>query len=511
MERLPATLERLQDNGYALKDIAILVRTNQEGALVADTLLAYKEEHPSDRYNYDIISDDALFVGSSPAVRFLIAVLRYLRNPEDQTNRKLAMYAYQVLTGKFGESEADESVFQNLQSISRQSLYEVTEGLFRNFSAYFPETEQVFVQAFLDMVSEYAQKESADLNRFLRWWDETGYRKTIATPDGQNAIRILTVHKSKGLGFKVVIIPFGDWEIDHKPTKPVILWCHPEKKPFDRLHLVPVRYGQILSSTIFAKDYFKERLHAFIDNLNTLYVAFTRSKEELIVFSPRPRKINKEGKVEKITSIADLLWVGVETEIEDDTFERGEWWRTASGRTAEDTLEEIPMSRLYSVSPDDRLQLRLHGKGFFFDNARRKHGTLMHEVLSRIRTPKDIPASVESYRLAGVINREEAAELISRLEELLQAEEVKAWYDGSARVLNEVDILFGKGLSKRPDRVMIKDNKVIVVDYKFGERQDKRHPNQVRNYLQLIRKMGFERVDGYLWYVELGKIEAVNK
>ena len=506
MERLPATLERLQDNGYALKDIAILVRTNQEGALVADTLLAYKEEHPSDRYNYDIISDDALFVGSSPAVRFLIAVLRYLRNPEDQTNRKLAMYAYQVLTGKFGESEADKSVSQNLQSISRQSLYEVTEGLFRNFSAYFPETEQVFVQAFLDMVSEYAQKESADLNRFLRWWDETGYRKTIATPDGQNAIRILTVHKSKGLGFKVVIIPFGDWEIDHKPTKPVILWCHPEKKPFDRLHLVPVRYG-----TIFAKDYFKERLHAFIDNLNTLYVAFTRSKEELIVFSPRPRKINKEGKVEKITSIADLLWAGVETDIEDDTFERGEWWHPASGRTAEDTLEEIPMSRLYSVSPDDRLQLRLHGKGFFFDNARRKHGTLMHEVLSRIRTPKDIPASVESYRLAGVINREEAAELISRLEELLQAEEVKAWYDGSARVLNEVDILFGKGLSKRPDRVMIKDNKVIVVDYKFGERQDKRHPNQVRNYLQLIRKMGFERVDGYLWYVELGKIEAVNK
>lgn len=84
----------------------------------------------------------------------------------------------------------------------------------------------------------------------------------------------------------------------------------PEKKPFDRLHLVPVRYGQILSSTIFAKDYFKERLHAFIDNLNTLYVAFTRSKEELIVFSPRPRKINKEGKVEKITSIADLLWEG---------------------------------------------------------------------------------------------------------------------------------------------------------------------------------------------------------
>ncbi len=107
------------------------------------------------------------------------------------------------------------------------------------------------------MVSEYTQKESADLNRFLKWWDETGCRKTIATPDGQNAIRILTVHKSKGLGFKVVIIPFGDWEIDHKPTKPVILWCHPEEKPFDRLHLVPVRYGQSLGKTIFAGDYLR--------------------------------------------------------------------------------------------------------------------------------------------------------------------------------------------------------------------------------------------------------------
>lgn len=106
-------------------------------------------------------------------------------------------------------------------------------------------------------------------------------------------------------------------------------------------------------------------MHAFIDNLNTLYVAFTRSKEELIVFSPRPRKINKEGKVEKIASIADLLWAGVETEIEDDTFERGEWWCPVSGGTAEDALEEIPMSRLYSVSPDDRLQLRRMGKDSF--------------------------------------------------------------------------------------------------------------------------------------------------
>lgn len=530
MERIPEILQQLQDNGYALKDIAILVRTNQEGAKVADTLLSYKEEHPSEQYHYDIISDDALFISSSAAVRFIISVLRYLKNPEDMINGRIALYSYQVLTGTFGTEETSfpPEIIRSLHALSRQSLYEITEGLFRLFSVNFPENEQVFVQAFLDIVSEYGQKESADLGRFLKWWDETGYKKTIATPDAQNAIRIMTVHKSKGLGFKAVIVPFGDWEIDHKPTKPVILWCHPEEKPFDRLHLVPVRYGQGLANTIFAEDYFRERLHAFIDNLNTLYVAFTRAKEELIVFSPRPKKIKEEtGDVERISTLTDALWAGLHAtagttrdgeplislpdsfNLADGIFELGNWWHPVSQKENGET-EEIEMTNLKSISPDDRLRLRLHGKGFFFDNERRKHGTLMHEVLSHIHTRKDIPVSVETYRLSGVINKEEATELKQRLGNLLDNPEVAPWYNGEARILNEVDILFGNGLSKRPDRVMITGDRVIVVDYKFGEHPDKRYHSQVRNYLKLIRQMGYEQVEGYLWYVELDQIEAVK-
>jgi len=189
--RLPGVLGKLQDNGYVLKDIAILVRTNQEGAQVADTLLAYKEEHPSDRYNYDIISDEALFVSGSTAVRFMVSLLRYLKNPEDRTNGQIALYSYQVLKGIFGvEAPAfPPEVISVLQILSRQSLYEITEGLFRLFADDFPENEQVFVQAFLDMVSEYTQKESADLNRFLKWWDETilpkssSHTPNLAFPD----------------------------------------------------------------------------------------------------------------------------------------------------------------------------------------------------------------------------------------------------------------------------------------------------------------------------------------
>ena len=144
------------------------------------------------------------------------------------------------------------------------------------------------------------------------------------------------------------------------------------------------------------------------------------------------------------------------------------------------------------------------------DAARRKHGALMHEVLSRIRTRKDIPQAVERYRQEGVIDRTEAVALVSRLEELLNMPDAAPWYDGTARVLNEVDILFGNGLSKRPDRVMITDDRVVVVDYKFGEHSDQRYHSQIRNYLKLIRQMGYKEVEGFLWYVELSKIEAVK-
>lgn len=528
IERLPRLLEQLQDNGYALKDIAILVRTNQEGAQIADALLTYKETHLSTGYRYDLISDDALFISSAVSIRFLIALLRFLKNPTDTINKGIALHLYAILKGKFGDEQTIH--LQSplvLLSYNRQSLYEIVEELFRLYANDFPENEQVFVQAFLDLVSEFTQKGHADLSSFLQWWDESGCKKTIATPDGQDAIRILTIHKSKGLGFKVVIIPFCDWEMDHRPGKQVFLWCHPQKKPFNRLSLVPVRYTPLLSKTIFAKDYFEERLHTFIDNLNTLYVALTRAKEELHVFAPYPKKIDKQHNVEKVSTLADAIWAGLCTEATDTregeplinlpvsfhtetaVFELGKTC-TAKREEGQSTFEEIEMTRLTSVSSADRLRLRLRGKGFFFDDSLRKHGTLMHEILSGIRTRQDVPSAIDRYLQEGVIDETEAETLRIRLNSLLNRQEVTRWYDGTADVRNEMDILFGEGLSKRPDRVMIWEDRVIVVDYKFGEHIMPIHRRQMDGYLNLIRQMGYQEVTGFLWYVELGKIEQIG-
>ncbi len=532
LSRLPGIVEQLQANGYALRDIAILVRTNKEGAQVADTLLAYKESHPDSPYKYDLISDDALFVSGSSAVRFLVALLRHLRNRGEETARRVAVFNYTLLKAAadartstslpLQETDFPAEVKDELYRLSRESLYEITEGLLRLFGPLFPEAEQVFIQAFMDMVHEFVQGESSDITGFLKWWDEKGARKTVTTPDAQDAIRILTVHKSKGLGFKAVLLPFGDWEIDHKPLKPVILWCHPEKAPFNRLHLVPVRYSSTLSRTIFAREYYDEKLHAYIDNLNTLYVAFTRAKEELIVFSPSPKKAEKAG------CISELLWLGLAhanrpatpdgcplTDLsarfdrEKGCFEHGTWWKPEVVAGVPSGFEEIRLERIASVTPQDRLRLRLQGKLFFFDDARRKYGALMHEILSRIRVPADVAASVDRYRYAGIVTKQECDVLQERLNELLKSPEVLPWYDGNARILNEVDILSGKAVAHRPDRIVITGQEVTVVDYRFGEKESPGHFRQMKENLHLVSAMGYTEVKGFIWYVDLNKIEQV--
>lgn len=528
LNRLPEAIMSLQDNGYPLKDIAILVRTNLEGAAVAEMLLEYKETNSNAAYKFDIISDDALFVNSSPAVRFIVAILKHLKNPDDQTNRQIAFFSYVALLNSFDEENLDLSFSDEVENallpLSRLSLYEMSEGIYRLFVDKFPGNEQVFVQAFLDIVLEFSKKENPDIARFLKWWDEAGYKKTIATPNEQDAIRIMTIHKSKGLGFKAVIIPFGDWEIDHKPTKSVILWCHPHNSPFNKLHLVPVRYGQILSKTYFAKDYFKEKLHAFIDNLNTLYVAFTRAKEELIVFSPRPKKAEDTGAgLNKANSISELLWMGLYNELTNDNtislsssfdpeegfFEMGTWYKTTTKDESGD-ISELEATKFHSTSSKERLHLRLKGKNLSFDDEKRKYGTLMHDLLSMIYTTKDIVPAIESYYTAGIIDQKESSLLKNRLDDYLTKEIVESWYNGSYQTLNETDILFGNGLSRRPDRIMFKDGEVIVVDYKFGEKEEIKYTKQIKAYVDLIEEIGYKQVRGYIWYLELNKLVHVN-
>jgi len=573
LQKLPQIIEQLQDKGFTLRDIAILTRTNKEGLSTAETLLKYKETHPGSRYKYDIITEDSLTVGSSMSVRWMIEMFRYLSQPEVASYRELAQVAYALLCTKNIRPNIEVWSYQpfspeinaNLKQLSNRSLYELAEGLYRLFETDIPENELVYIQAFFDLIAEFSASETADLGRFLEWWDEKGNEKKISTPDSQNAIRIMTIHKSKGLGFKVVIIPFADWKVDGKEA---ILWCHPNEKPFNAMSLVPVRYGKILKDTIFASDYFTEKLHAYIDNLNTLYVAFTRAKEELIVMAPHK-------KTESAASIASLLRNGLLTDqhflfdTENGLYERKvvvmareeaviEMFATGKKKATRNVtagshpfsydlfamsitdkcpvtvqspaahdqpqsdilpesdkstaeIEEWPMERMHSISPDKRMLLRLNHVSGLSDDKKRKFGLLMHDILSNIVTREDITRALYEKQASGEIDSEEAESLKEKLLSLTAESEVYDWFNGSMQVMNETDILFGKGKSLRPDRIMIDQNShVILVDYKSGDQKEKAHQRQLEKYTSLIREMGYKHVTGYIWYISLNNKSLVK-
>lgn len=528
LEQLPVQIEELQDKGYCLKDIAILVRTKKEGVLIANCLLEYKKNHPDSIYRYDIISDEALYINNAESIKLVVSLLRYIHNPSDNSLKTFAVYEYlknsynidseEALQKYFsGKEMLPEELASSLNDISRLPLYEMTEEIFRLFGNLTDNNEQVYIQSFLDIVLDYTVRNSSDLDAFLRWWDDAGVRKTIFTPDGQDAVRIMTIHKSKGLGFGVVLVPFCYWGIDH--SLPVILWCKPQSEPFDKLHLVPVKYSQKLKNTIFKEDYYEERLHAFIDNFNILYVAFTRAKNELIIFTRRPKKGG-------VTDIASLLLKSVTTpfageseeKIYVDTkdlfdedkgvFELGKGYVPVKN-TELSEVEEINVDTFANIPYGNKLQLLLRNKYFFSDTGERDYGVMMHEIVSRIRTVDELQSAVEDYYLSGDITGVQKEEVIRLLSTYLSDKTVSSWYSGEYRVLNEVQILLPNSKFVRPDRVMISDDEVIVVDYKFGHKEEKKYIKQVKYYADQIHKMGYPNVKGFISYITLGKVVEV--
>lgn len=513
LRQLPTTIERLLRAGYAPSDIAILVRTNREAAEVVDALLQTSEGDESNMRRFNVVSDDALFIGRSPVVQFLVALLRYMRRPTDRRLERLVAVAYQTLTGQFGHSLApdlSERLRTLVAPLAGCSLYEQVEELARHFEALIPASEHIFLQAFLDMALEFGERQGADLSLFLDWWTTSGARKTIAAPEGQDAVRVLTIHKSKGLGFRATIIPFADWDLDHSPMKSVVLWAKPQSERYERIPALPVRYGKALGKTCYAYSYFEEKARALIDNLNLLYVAFTRCKDELIVFCPAPRE-GAASERDGARTVADLITsvLAKENFREENLFELGEWPREVAPSVAGQS-DAVSMRPLAFQSLGERLRLKLRGRDRFIGDVERKHGILMHDILSKIHILEDAEPALADYLNAGIIDQDEAIKIGEQVASLLAMEEVAPWYDGHALVLNETDILLGGGHTYRPDRVMIEDGRVTVVDYKFGQYESPAYRRQVRVYIETLRHMGYPTVQGFLFYVAQRKVVPVS-
>ncbi|MCK9628949.1 MAG: UvrD-helicase domain-containing protein [Bacteroidales bacterium] len=479
LEELPSQITSLLESGFFFSDIAILVRVNKEGVMVVNKLI---------ECGFPVVSNESLLVSSSSGVRKIVSLLRYVNNPEDPVNATIAEFE-EVREIPVGE-------------IMRLPLYEMCEMVIELLSDSVGQSDYPYIQGFMDAVSEYLINKKPDLNSFLEWFDTKWDKLSLSTPDAQNAIRVMTVHKSKGLGMKAVIVPFFDLGLDHE--KNPTIWCKPDRKPFNTIPYLPVSYKKDLAVTIFANDYLREREKAFVDNLNIAYVAFTRAKQELIVYAPVVQ--NPEGKDngKSRNTLSGILYDFLKEQLDENMeYNMGHW--------SEVKVENHQGGLMYedsyiSVPPGKRLRLALKAGEFFDKESKRNYGVIMHNILSGVYTEEDLPSCVRKAVSAGEIQAGEEKKITEHLSSLLTGVRDRHWFDSTYKIYNEPEVLNPGGDVSRPDRVLFDRDKAIVIDFKFGDIKKKSHFSQVAGYVRQIEQISGTPTMGYLWYLESNEI-----
>ncbi|MDP4209666.1 MAG: UvrD-helicase domain-containing protein [Bacteroidota bacterium] len=540
LERLPKIIENAQDRGFSLSDMAILIRTRAEGDTVSEYLLKYQKQQSGSKYRYDILSNDSLLLKNSEAVKWLVAAFKYVTSPDDLLNKAFLAYEYQAYlfeeerdiqhaTFDFSTSEnlpGELGEFFNQPGLKQFPVYELCDSLIATFGLTRLKGELPFVQAFQDMLQEYSRKEPVDLNSFLNWWDENMDKRVISMPEGQDAIRLMTFHSAKGLEFKCVIMPFADWNFIKTGWNSNILWCNTTAEPFNSLDLLPVSLSKGLQNTIFSGDYYREKAMSYVDNLNLLYVAFTRAVDALYVIVPEQTKDSVENMAALITQSVQNQTFAPEN-VDYPAIKLTDYWKTDENRFEYGELplleeKKAPEENItlddtgYTVRMVSDVVKQVIPAGDYFGNegkilaSRINTGKIMHEVFQRIKTPEDVDNALLALHLEGKISEQDSKSLNTDIKKLLNNKQVLTWFSSDWKVRTEAGILLKDGTIPRPDRVLTKETKAIVVDYKFGETESPSYQWQVRNYMRYLSQMGYKDVTGYLWYVALNKIETVS-
>jgi ATP-dependent helicase/nuclease subunit A len=540
-EDLPQVIEQLLTRkNYHPGDLAILVRKNSEGRELANLLLDYQNSNP-DALKYQIISSESLMLANSPIIQILVNAMHFLFKPDDNIRLHALVTVYNQTFDPERKIEhffyANEEVikakqllplefFRKLEKLRSSNIYEITEELCRIFSLNRLKGQLAYLQSFQDLVADFGQNEAIDLGAFIQWWEEKGKNNSVQLSDQQDALKILSIHKSKGLAFKVVLIPFCDWPLKPSATQDIIMWTNSHIEPFSDLGNFPVIFRKYLANSVFYKEYYEEVLYSFIDALNMLYVAFTRSKDELIVMAPV-----KEKKPKSPGSIADLLYDAIEKPMiyeglvdlnkhfyaQTNLFELHQDYNDIDGDKFVKEIKEKPSFELQEYPAGDwnsKISIQHSADDFFMKSIeyiqeKVNYGTLMHDLFSRIKDGSEIETLVDEFYYAGKIGSEEKSALIRKVKEMINRPMVSNWFSDKWEVKTEDGILNQDGKIRIPDRVLIGKEETLVIDYKFGQQYDESIA-QVKEYVELLRSMDYPNVKGFVYYAEKNIVENVE-
>ncbi|WP_290389427.1 UvrD-helicase domain-containing protein, partial [uncultured Bacteroides sp.] len=460
-------VQRLQEEGVALNDITILVRKNKNIPPIADYF--DKELHLS------VVSDEAFRLNASLSICMLMDALRCLSNPENKIAEASLMENCKLQKTNDEQQEdtapLPEAFTSRRETLRLMPLYELLEELFSIFGMSRIEKQDAYLFSFFDAVTEYLQSNSSELDSFIRYWDETLCNKTI--PSGEtDGIRILSIHKSKGLEFHTVLIPFCDWKLENE-TNNQLVWCVPPEEPYNAISLVPVNYSATMAESIYRQDYLHERLQLWVDNLNLLYVAFTRAGKNLILWSRKEQK----GTMSELLAhtLPRIAKDGAGSWDEEATiYENGKICPSPvpvsqhdADNPADDEAKPLCCERnpkVYEQQPVNRLsqkpaKLSVHMESMLHDIEFRQsnrsadfiagvdeaesnqrfinRGRLLHTLFSVIETAEDIEPAIDRLIFEGVIRNEEKEEMAREVaQKAFSSPEIQDWYSGEWTLFN---------------------------------------------------------------------------
>jgi ATP-dependent exoDNAse (exonuclease V) beta subunit len=558
-------VKNLQKQEYKLEDITILVRTNGMGAYLAEKFIG--QEIP-------VISGDSLLLVSSKVVQTIINFMFLLQQPDDAP-RKLEIIEflekhleqkYQSENPPFdlaGElNNVDEENFTkvikeqfkktlSMPVLRHLSLYEIAEELIRELELFRHHTEQLYIQKLLDVLFEFSRNKNDNLLDFLEHWERKKGRISISSPEGGAALRVMTIHKSKGLEFPVVIMPFADWKVTPRGSSQ--LWVEWENNPIaPELSTMILSMRDTMKDGIFSENYKKEWSLNFIDAINNLYVGLTRPTEKLFILTkevsklenkkPVKTKANDTAKednfgIDKVKDIADLLGLfllreaeGVQ-KINTQEYILSEDNSNKKHETKVNDKQSLNIKELVSTEARNKIRVRKNNLRYdesyltvedFYDS--RKDGLLMHYAFEKIFTIDDTSKAVQSLINEGLIAESERNSLETKMKNVMMLQQIEEFFRSDSdiskkenannpnayKILNEQEIIQkGNRRVLRPDRMMIQGDTAILIDYKTGQ-IDPKHQQQINGYATALYQMGKRKVRRFLVYTEKMKVIEVD-
>lgn len=541
IEKMIVDLQSLLARGFKQKDIAVLSNTNREGQLAISRIMKWNIENPDKQMK--VVSEESLLVISSPAVRIVVNILKMLDRCEahNEDGREMPMVLRRFEANRsegMDTSEAfedaivskDEDIADYIDRLYETSksacLDSVVEQIIKSqLSKQMTEENTPYLLAFLDSVVDFMSRYGSNIHHFLKWWDKVGPGLSISSPDNIDAIRVITIHKSKGLQFPCVLIPMFDWNFDQSSIEWIETAGFKGKLPKGVAipPIVPVKRDN--KRTLFDKEFKEIARSNIMDSLNKTYVACTRAQYELIIYTENNKELGLQLSqfLETCRNNADIAPTPTENCDPDVVYELGKPMLrsdipalNSDDNALPDNVESRIMPPYSVVSDVDRWKLTSPDIIIDVRGTTRWVGEMLHKVMERVRTPKNLKKAFGRALHRGMITEEEHDEYLALLSKRLADPRVADWFANDNRLMLERSVTIGGNGQKRPDRVVMKPNgEIIIVDYKFGDRSDDndtKYKRQVAGYKRAVcDALGCrpDCVSGYVWYIHSGDILAV--